>query len=123
MEVDNDSVSLDSDHNNMDRHDHVDDDDLDSLVDKIVVDPSQSDLDVQEQHADETRQEIKQVQRITQRETLRIRLWRIVIVMIMIGSGALVSWGTYNYLDDQLMDQTLEDVSRRDTNRRNGKSG
>ena len=106
-EEDHGSVSLvGSDEEN---HNNRQDDDLDSLVDKMVVDHTLSNGDEHEEDA--VHQEIKHVQQMTKRETLRIRIWRILIVLIIIGSGALVSWGTYNYLDDQLMDQTLDDVS------------
>ena len=59
---------------------------------------------------DQGRDEIKEVQRIAQPETRTVRIWRLVVGMILLVAGALVSWGTYYYLDHQLHDETVDKV-------------
>ena len=47
---------------------------------------------------------------MTKRETRRIRIWRLVLGTVILGAGALVSWFTYQYLDDQLKDEAIDKV-------------
>ncbi|KAL7567071.1 hypothetical protein ACA910_002795 [Epithemia clementina (nom. ined.)] len=54
------------------------------------------------------RDEIKEVERMAQGETRILRIWRAVVGIIIMGAGALVSWGTYHYLDKQLEDETID---------------
>ncbi|KAL7563389.1 hypothetical protein ACA910_016490 [Epithemia clementina (nom. ined.)] len=68
------------------------------------------------------RDEVQEVKQIAKSETLRIRVWRYIVGFTILGAGALVSLGTYFYLDRQLKDETedkfyvfantIEDVSR-----------
>ena len=63
-----------------------------------------------QQPQDEERDEIQEVKRIAQGETRVVRIWRVVVAVILITAGALVSYGTYYYLDQQLDDETVNKV-------------
>ena len=54
--------------------------------------------------------EIKHVQRITKKETRNIRIWRAALSLVILVSGAFVSWGTYNNLDRQSKDEAYDKV-------------
>ncbi|KAL7571614.1 hypothetical protein ACA910_011154 [Epithemia clementina (nom. ined.)] len=48
------------------------------------------------------------VQRLTQRDTTSVRIWRMVVVCLILISGGVISWGTYNYSKHHLQAQTEE---------------
>lgn len=62
------------------------------------------------------RDEVKEVKQIAKSETLRIRVWRYIVGFTILGAGALVSLGTYFYLDRQFEKEAEEQV-------RNGLTG
>ncbi|KAL7557469.1 hypothetical protein ACA910_019319 [Epithemia clementina (nom. ined.)] len=72
--------------------------------------------------ADADRNEVDAVKRLAHRETLHIRIWRYIVGFTILGAGAIVSLGTYFYLDRQFSNETedkfyvfantIEDVSR-----------
>ena len=56
------------------------------------------------------RDEVREVERMAKGETRTVNIWRMVVGIILMGAGALVSWGTYYYLDQQLEDETVDKV-------------
>ena len=56
------------------------------------------------------RDEVREVERMAKGETRTVKIWRMVVGIILMGAGALVSWGTYYYLDQQLEDETVDKV-------------
>ncbi|KAL7559667.1 hypothetical protein ACA910_002379 [Epithemia clementina (nom. ined.)] len=96
----------------------------------FIEEPVDEAASTAEQYVDQTvpadlsgeRDEVQEVKQIAKSETFRIRVWRYIVGFTILGAGALVSLGTYFYLDRQLKDETedkfyvfantIEDVSR-----------
>ena len=57
-----------------------------------------------------SRDEIQEVQKMAQKETRSVRIWRILVGLISLGAGAGVSIATFYYLDQQVEDETEDKV-------------
>jgi hypothetical protein len=65
----------------------------------------------QELHASRAR-ETKELQRWAKRETLQLRTWRLILLLIMLSAGAMAAAGTYLYLKSTQDDESRHSVRR-----------
>ena len=70
----------------------------------------------------ESLDEVEEIKNLSKRETSKIRFWRFVVTIVIVGTGALVSTGTFLYIRELenenardafvLFSNTIEDISR-----------
>jgi cobalamin biosynthesis Mg chelatase CobN len=57
------------------------------------------------------RDEVKEVQKLAQQETRNVRVWRLIVVAMILATGALVSTFTYRFLHDEEEGNYVDAVS------------
>ena len=60
---------------------------------------------------DTSQDEIKEVRNLSKNETRSINIWRTIVVVLILGAGAIVSTGTYIYLHRQFIQDSQDAVS------------
>ena len=65
--------------------------------------------------ADEQRDEVKEIRKLSRKDTNRIRLWRVVVTLVLLGTAVAVTLTTYNILLEK-QNEIFEEAVSNDVN-------